>query len=281
MIKISEKKELNALIDTHCHVNMIVKNKHDVLLSKNEVEQGKVVLEEAALNNVTCVINVGTSLVESENVIELARRYEQYYAVVGIHPTDAQQATLNDVTLLKQRFFKSDIARKIVGIGECGFDFYHQGLSRQKQEDFFVAQIELALEFDRAIVVHSRNAYDETLEVLERYKTNNLRAVIHCFSYDQQFANIVVSWGFYLGIGGTITYPKNQQLRELVQQVSLESIVLETDAPFLPIQLMRGKMNHPKYIKDIAAYIALLKKCNVEHISNVTTENAKELFLLS
>jgi len=268
---------MDMFVDTHCHVNMIVKQKFDILLSADEVKRGKIILDEALSSNVSRIINVGTSFVESKNVIELANQFDAFYAAVGIHPTDAQHATLADVASMKQ-WFRGTGAEKIVGIGECGFDFYHQGLSKQKQEDFFVAQIELALEFDRAVVVHSRDAYDETLKVLERYKANKMRAVIHCFSYDQQFADIVLSWGLYLGIGGTITYPKNEQLRSIVKTCDLSSIVLETDAPFLPIQSMRGKQNHPKHIKDIASAIATLKGVTLEEIGAVTTRNSFELF---
>lgn len=264
-------------IDTHCHVNMIVKKEFDKSLSTDELKQGKIILEQARAYNVSRIINVGTSFIESRNVIELANQYDAFYATVGIHPTDAQHATLSDITSMK-KWFLAPGSEKIVGVGECGFDFYHHGLSKQKQEDFFVAQIELALEYNRAVVVHSRNAYDETLAVLERYKENNMRAVVHCFSYDQQFADIVISWGFYLGIGGTITYPKNEQLRSIVKACDLSFIVLETDAPFLPIQSMRGKINHPKHIRQIAEYVAELKGVSVEEVGTVATKNSFELF---
>jgi len=256
----------------------MIKQKFDEILSKQEIDQAKLILDEATLNNVSRIVNVGTSLVESESVIELAKQYDQCFAVIGIHPVDAQHATLADILLLKQFFLHHTIAPKIIGIGECGFDFYHKGISKQKQEDFFVAQIEIALETNRAIVVHSRNAYDETLEVLERYRKNNIRGIIHCFSYDQRFAEIAASWGFYLGIGGTITYPKNEQLRDVVKTVPLSSIVLETDAPFLPIQSMRGQINHPKYIKEIAKYIAQLRECDVALVAKETTRNSQQVF---
>lgn len=267
------------LIDTHCHVNMIVKKEFDELLSEDEIKQAKMILDEAILHDVSLIVNVGTSLIESKNIIILANKYREFYAVIGIHPTDALRASLDDIRVMKQWLYGEN-SEKIIGIGECGFDFYREGLPLEKQEDFFVAQIELALEFNRAVVVHSRDAYDETLKVLERYKKNNLRAVIHCFSYDQQFANTINEWGLYIGIGGTITYPKNDQLREVIRTLPLSSFVLETDAPFLPIQAMRGKTNHPQYIRKIAEYIAQLKQITIDEVSAATTKNSLDLFCI-
>jgi TatD DNase family protein len=149
-----------------------------------------------------------------------------------------------------------------------------------RQRDAFKAQIELALEHNLALVVHSRDAYDETLKILEEYKNNSMRATMHCFSYDQAFANIVTSWGFVLGIGGPITYPKNNELRNVVLNADLKNIVLETDAPFLPPQVIRGKQNHPKEIATIAQYIAELRGETFDVIAQQTTDNALKLFNL-
>jgi TatD DNase family protein len=264
------------LVDTHCHIHNMVKKDFDVALTDNQIKEARHIIEEADASGVLMIMNVGTSVVESENAVRLSQHYESLYAVVGIHPTDTRHASIGDMKKIAS-LLKNPKSEKIVGLGECGFDFYHQGYSKQKQKDFFLSHIELALEYDRALIVHSRDAYDETLLVLEQYKSEKLRGVIHCFSYDQQFVDIVTAWGFYLGIGGTITYPKNQSLRDIVQKIDLSHIVLETDAPFLPIQSMRGKTNHPRYIKDIAEYIAKLKQCSFEEVAEKTTKNAKKL----
>ena len=126
------------------------------------------------------------------------------------------------------------------------------------------------------MVIHTRGAGPETLEVLEDYK--GLRGTIHCFSEDLQFAHKAISMGFVLGIGGTITYPKNNHLREVVQTVGLNHIILETDAPFLPPQIIRGKKNHPKYIKTIAEYIANLLEVPFEEVAEKTSDKARTLF---
>jgi TatD DNase family protein len=150
-----------------------------------------------------------------------------------------------------------------------------------RQRDAFKAQIELALQHKLALVVHSRDAYDETLRILEEYKNEITRATMHCFSYDKDFARTVTEWGFVLGIGGTITYPKNEELRTVVKNTELKNIVLETDAPFLPPQAIRGKQNHPKEIATIAQYIAQLRGETVETIATETTKNALHLFGLN
>ena len=173
---------------------------------------------------------------------------------------------------------KGAAQEKIVGVGECGIDRHYPDYNLQLQVDLFRAQIELALEHDLAVVVHSRDAYDETLRVLEEYAKHEPRAVIHCFSYDKMFADQVISWGFYVGIGGPITYPKNNELRAIAKQLDLDHIVLETDAPFLPPQEIRGKQNQPKYIKTIAEYLAELRGEPFQMVANTTTKNALKLF---
>ena len=159
-------------------------------------------------------------------------------------------------------------------------DMHYPDYNLARQRDAFKAQIELALEHNLALIVHSRDAYDETLRILEEYKNNIRGAVMHCFSYDRAYADTVIAWNFVLGIGGTVTYPKNNELRTIVQNIDLQHIVLETDAPFLPPQSMRGKQNHPKYIRDIAEYIAQLRGESFDVIANQTTQNALALFKL-
>ena len=139
-------------------------------------------------------------------------------------------------------------------------------------------QIELALEHNIALVVHTRDARDETLRSLEEFKGQITKGIIHCFSEDLDFAKTVIDWNFALGIGGTVTYPKNNELRKVVTTVPLESIVLETDAPFLPIQAMRGKQNDPQYIVTIAQYIAELCEQELATVAQKTTTRAQQIF---
>ena len=267
------------LIDTHCHLNMMIKPEFDVPLKELAVSRAQKIITQAAADDVSILINVGTSLIESKNCVMLARKFESVYATVGIHPNDATDEWRTELKVL-EALLKEKELNKIVGVGETGLDKHYPDYNWQRQVDTFRAQIELALAHDVGLVVHSRDAYDETLRVLEEYVRHEPRTVMHCFSYDQGFADQIISWGFKLGIGGTITYPKNEELRGGVKGVKLSDMVLETDAPFLPIQSMRGKQNAPQFIKNIAEYIAELRMQEYENVAHETTKAAKKLFSL-
>lgn len=267
-------------IDTHCHLNMIVKETFDRLLTAEELKAAGAEIEQAKAAGVTRIINIGTSLIESLNSIELARCYKNVFATVGIHPCDATITWRDDFKTIAQKV-KAAEALRIVGVGEVGLDFYHKPFDKQRQKDCFKAHIELALEHNLALSIHVRDAGEELLYVLDEYHKQIKRAVIHCFSQNQDFANVVLGWGFYLGIDAPITYPKNELLRNVVTNVPLTSLVLETDAPFLPPQELRGKKNHPAYLSKFVQVIADLKGVAVEEVAAVTTSNAKKLFGLS
>ena len=196
------------MIDTHCHINMMVKKEFDVPLTSNELADAKKIIEQAAASDVTQIVNVGTSLIESKNCITLAEKYDALYATIGIHPNDCTREWNKDFLELKKLISHE----KVVGVGECGIDMHYKGYDLKRQNDAFKAQIELALEHDKALVVHSRDSYDETLRALEEYSGEIKRAVIHCFSYDLPFAQTVIEWGFKIGIDGPITYTKNDIL---------------------------------------------------------------------
>lgn len=263
-------------VDTHCHINMMIKQTFDTPLQQSDLPQAQMIVEQAHLEQVNTIINVGTRSVENENCILLAQTFDAVFATVGIHPNDSD-TWQEDFELLKK--WTSQIEKnKIVGIGECGMDMHYPNYNLNRQRDAFKAQIELSLEHNLALVVHSRDAYDETLRILEEYKNNITRATMHCFSYDRAFADTVIDWNFVLGIGGTITYPKNEELRTIVKNAPLKNIVLETDAPFLPPQAIRGKQNHPKEIATIAQYIANLRGESLETIATTTTNTALKLF---
>lgn len=264
-------------VDTHCHLNMLVKKEFDTLLTPDQLAAVGPILQDAANAGVEKIINIGTSLPESINSVEIAKRYPSVFATVGLHPCDCTESWYNDFKEL-EKLVKNKEANKIIGIGEVGLDFYHKPFFRQRQEDAFKAQIELALEHQLPLSIHVRDAGQELLEVLEPYVKNIKGAVIHCFSQSQDFANIVLGWGFYVGIDAPIAYPKNETLREVVKNIPLSHIILETDAPFLPPQQYRGKPNHPAYIPLFATTIADLKGVTLAVVRDVTTTNVKKLF---
>lgn len=270
------------LIDTHCHMNVIVRNYIEKnffnLLSLEEVELCKKIIHDASANKVSTIINVGTDLIESLTCIDIAKHFSNCWATIGLHPTDTKynwQTVITEFETLLHN--KKEL--KIIGIGECGIDKYHKGYDALLQKQAFEAQIELALKHNLPLVIHSRDADIETYEILSSYRNEpNLKGTIHCFSSDIRYAEKYIDLGFVLGFGGTITYPKNTPLREVITAVPLEKIILETDAPFLPPQIIRGKQNSPAHIKTIAEYIAVLRNESFDDVAKITTQNAKFLF---
>ncbi len=265
------------LIDTHCHINLMIKKTFDTEITPDVLRLAAPIVDEASSRGVTTIINVGTSLVESFNCIQLARQYASIHAAVGIHPNDCTQTWHTDFLKIKS-FVKEHKKNKIFAIGETGLDRHYPDTNLDRQKDAFRAQIDLALEENLALIVHTRDARDETLEFLQEYKGQISRGIIHCFSEDQEFANEVIAMGFVIGLGGIITYPKNEYLREIARTVPLDKIVLETDAPFLPPQAMRGKQNSPAQIRTIAEYLAQLRGLSLEEVAYATSINAQRVF---
>lgn len=272
-----DDKDLSMLIDTHCHINMLVKETFDIPLNQQQIQEAGRILQEALNNDVSIIINVGTSLIESKNCISLSQAYSAMYTSIGIHPNDCTQDWKTDfkefISLLKnkEKF-------KIIALGETGLDRHYPGYNIMRQKDAFKAHIELALEHNLPLIIHTRDAHDEVLTILDEYKCDALRGVIHCFSENLAFAQDALKLNFVLGIGGTLTYPKNIELREVFTKISLDSIILETDAPFLPPQEIRGKKNYPKYIKVIAEFLAELRNVSFQTVAEQTTATAKKLF---
>ena len=265
------------LIDTHCHLNIATKQSFDTPLGHDDLISAQTIIESAKNNDVGIIINVGTSLIESVNCIALAQRFESVYATIGIHPNDLSSEWSNDLKQL-EKYLKDKEQHKIVGIGECGLDRHYPNPDMQRQKDAFKAQIDLALQYDVALVVHTRDAREETLEALLPYSKQITKGIIHCFSEDIDFAKTVIDWNFAIGIGATITYPKNSYLRQVVTTVALQDIVLETDAPYLPPQELRGKKNFPAYIKITAEYLAQLRNESYEQVAQNTTKRALKIF---
>lgn len=265
------------LIDTHCHVNMLVKKTFDTPLEQQHILDAGRILEEAIKNDVSVIINVGTSLAESKNCVLISQQYSHAYTAIGIHPNDCTQNWKFDFKELTT-LLKNKDQFKIIAIGETGLDRHYSDYNIMRQKDAFKAHIELALEHNLPLIIHTRDAHDEVLTILDNYKHDALKGVIHCFSENLSFAYHVLELNFLLGIGGTLTYPKNVILREVFRIIPLDSIILETDAPFLPPQIIRGKRNHPKYIKEIAEFIAQLQEISFQTVAEKTTINAKKLF---
>jgi TatD DNase family protein len=252
-------------VDTHAHLQW-----------RSFDNDLKDVLERAKENRVIRIVNIGFDLAGCVKGVKLAEKHRELYATVGIHPHDAK--TLNDKTLDKLRELAAN--PKVLAIGEIGLDYYRNLSPREVQRQAFETQLCLAEELGLPVVIHDREAHEDILQTLLRFK-GKVKGIMHCFSGDKEMAQQCLDLGFKISFNGTITYPKNRELREIAKGIDLKSILLETDCPFLAPQEVRGKRNEPSYLPIIAREIANLKGVNVDDLSEATTSNAEETLKLT
>lgn len=250
------------LIDSHAHIYLpeFDKDRDDCIARAKE---------EGIENILMPAIDSATH----EAMLQAEKQYEGCIAMMGLHPcsvTDAYKNELEEVEVHLQR-------RKFIAIGEIGLDFYWDRTFTEQQYDAFHHQIRLALQYDVPIVIHSRNAIDECIEVVQQYP--GLTGVFHCFSGSYEQALKIMQANFLLGIGGVLTF-KNSGLDKVIEQTGLEKVILETDAPYLAPVPYRGKRNEPAYTKLVAGKLAQLTRLSIEKVVELTTENTKKLFNL-
>lgn len=200
---------------------------------------------------------------------------ERNFSMMGLHPCSVKDNFREELRTAREYLDK----RAFIAIGEIGLDFYWDKTFTKQQYEVFHSQIEWALHFDLPIVIHSRNSIDECLEVVALHQKGKLRGVFHCFSGNAGQARQVIDLGFYLGIGGVVTF-KNAGLDKVIESVELGYVLLETDAPYLAPVPFRGKRNEPSYLKYVVDKLADIKKCSVQEVAVCTTKNAEKLFRL-
>lgn len=218
------------------------------------------------------IVNIGASIETTKSTVELAHRYDHVYAAIGVHPSDCGDLTEKDIEWLKD--LSSD--EKVVAIGEIGLDYHYDEPDREIQKKWFIRQLELARETSLPIVVHSRDAAQDTYEIIKDFRGS--RGVIHCFSYSAELAREYVKMGYYIGVGGVVTFKNGRKLHEVVKEIPLESIVVETDAPYLSPEPYRGRRNSSAFIPYIIERIADLKNVSYETVERVVYENAVDLY---
>lgn len=251
------------LIDTHCHLDF------------PEFDQDRdEVIRSLGDNGISYVINVGSSLEGSRQSLKLAERFACVYATVGIHPHEADKYSEESRKPIEE-LAKKD---KVVAVGEIGLDYYKNYSSPKNQLLLFTSLVGLAKSLGLPVVIHSRQAQNDTLKVLK--EAMPLEAVVHCFSGDDNFLKDCLGLGFFVSFTCNITYKKADGLRSLAKSVPQDKLMLETDAPFLAPEGLRGRRNEPKYVKILAEEIAAIKGISFEEISRVTSENAKRFFRL-
>ena len=242
--------------DSHCHV------------FKEYYEDIDKVIQDASQNGVTKLIVAATNIASCKEILELSKNHNNVYICLGIHP-DSLNENLDEL----QELIENNID-KIVAIGEIGLDYYYSKEEKEKQIDVFEYQLNLAFKYNLPVVIHSREATLDTLECLKKYK---IKAVLHCFNGSLEIAKEYIKLGFYFGVGGVMTF-KNSKIDEIIKEIPLDRIILETDSPYLTPEPFRKYQNEPKYIKTIAEYLANLKNITVEEVSRTTEKNIKDIF---
>jgi len=250
------------LFDSHAHID---DEKFD--MDRDEV------IARALENGVTGIINAASCMASSARSVDLAKRYENIYAAVGIHPHDAKDAQETDYEQLAA-WSKED---KVVAIGEIGLDYYYDLSPRDVQRTVFTRQIDVARQMDMPIIIHDRDAHGDILEVL-RKDGKGIKGVLHCFSGSLEMAKEVIKLGFYLSIAGPVTFKNAAKLPEIIKAVPLERLLVETDCPYLTPHPHRGKRNEPSYVKLVAEQVANLRGMDVMDLARVTSENTKKIF---
>jgi TatD DNase family protein len=254
---------LIMLIDSHAHLEMPE--------FKSDLEA---VIQRAKESDVGYIFTVGTEKKDWKRALEIAHAYASIYAILGVHPHNAKEIDDQTYTILRELCRNE----KVKAYGEIGLDFFRNLSPRDVQLKRFREQIGLAKELGLPIVVHDREAHEETLEVLKSEKAEECRGIIHCFSGDYRMAEECIDMGFYISVPGSITFKNAVRFQEVVKRLPLESLLLETDAPFLTPVPFRGTRNEPSYIQYTAQKVAEIKKVSFEKMAEVTTENALRIY---
>lgn len=249
------------MIDTHSHINMIEG------LSLDEI------IKNAFDNGIDKIIVPSAYPADMENIMDLVNKYDNVYGMLGIHPSEVKSWDDSFIEKIKNYAKNS----KIAAIGEIGLDYYWDKSFNDLQKEVFIKQIKLASELNLPIDIHDREAHKDTYDIIQEHN-NGSKVIMHCFSGSVEFARECVKAGFYLGIGGVVTFKNAVKMKEVAKDIPLERILLETDAPYLTPVPFRGKENQPAYVKYVAEEIASLRGISVEEVAQITTENAKTVF---
>ena len=253
------------IFETHAHYDddRFEEDRHEILTS----------LPEAGIG---IVINSGASVESTRDTVELARKYDHVYAAVGVHPSEIAELDEEFMDWMRERASWN----KTVAIGEIGLDYYwdKEPEVQERQRYWFARQIELARETGLPIIVHSRDAAADTMKVMKEHHAEEIPGVIHCYSYSKEMAQEFIKMGYYIGVGGVVTFKNAKKLIETVEAIPLERILLETDCPYMAPEPYRGKRNSSLYLPYVVERIAEIKGVSIEEVERVTENNARTLF---
>ncbi len=252
------------LIDSHCHLdfNDFEEDLEDIIHRAREV-------------GVTAMLNAGNNINELDRQLQLSEACPFIYTAVGVHPHNAEEYA----NITAEDFINKSHHNKVVAIGECGLDYYYDNSPRDLQKKVFIEQIIAAQKTGLPLIIHTRDADDDTIEILdEYYKKAPFTGEIHCFSGSRKLAEFALSIGFYISASGIITFNKSGDLRDIFKDIPLERLLVETDAPFLAPIPMRGRRNEPAFVRYTAERLAQLKEIPFEKLAQTTSDNFHNLF---
>lgn len=253
------------IFDTHAHYD-----------DKAFDEDREELLEGLTEHGIEAVVNIGNDMRSTEHTLELTKRYPQVYGAAGVHPSSS--AELDEERFSRLRTAAMD--PQIVAVGETGLDYYWEEPEHEIQKYWFGRQLELAREVRRPVVIHSRDAAKDTFDIMKEHQAQEIGGVIHCFSYGREMAREFLNMGFYLGIGGVLTFSNAKKLKEVVEFAPLDRLVLETDCPYLAPVPNRGKRNSSYNLPYVVEAMAEIKGMSPEEIVKATNLNAKQLYRL-
>ena len=254
---------MTAIFDTHAHYDdkAFDEDREELLLSLPAQGIGR-------------VVNVGSSLDSCKKTLELMDSYDYIYGAIGIHPSDTAELTEDDMDWLQARCGHG----KCVAVGEIGLDYYWDEPERELQKKWFVRQLELARQVEKPVIIHSREAARDTADILTAERAGEIGGVIHCYSYTKETAKVYLDMGFFFGIGGVLTFKNARKLKEVVEYIPMDRIVLETDSPYLAPVPNRGKRNTSLNLPYVVSAMAQIKGLGEEEIRKITWDNAVRLY---
>jgi len=237
-------------------------------------EDRDILLSSMRENGIEYVVNVGANLKSTAASIALAQKYSFVYAAAGVHPSDTGELDEEGFARLKEQ----SCFEKTVAVGEIGLDYYWDNVERGVQKFWFERQLDLAREIKKPVIIHSRDAAKDTFDIMAAKNAGEIGGVIHCYSYSPEMALDYVKMGFYIGIGGVVTFRNGKKMKEVVEAVPMEHILLETDSPYLSPEPNRGKRNTSLNLPYVAQRIAEIKGMSYDEVVAITTKNARKMY---
>lgn len=249
------------LFDTHAHLNdeRFCEDRHSLIMSLKE-------------NGVGAYCEIGFDMPSSRKAAALAQKYDFVYSAVGVHPHDSKDMTEGDIPEIRELLSKE----KVVALGEIGLDYYYDNSDRPTQRMWFARQLEIAKEVNMPVVIHSRDAMADTIEILKGHSNGD--GIIHCYSGSRESAKILLNMGYYISFAGPVTFKNAREALEVIDYVPMDRLLIETDSPYLAPVPYRGKRNCPVYVAEVAKKVAEIKGITFEEVARITFENAKKIY---